>query len=79
MSARRFAMGVILESMHFTCNSAAVGFVSMSVPWFATESVHFYMQMNNCRVCKHACDKVCNVDCMRSHAVLFVSEQPYGL
>ena len=44
----------------------------------ALESMHFYMQLNNCRVCKHVCARVCHGNCHRIHAFLCASEQLIG-
>ena len=41
----------------------------MSMPRFATwiviNSLHAYVQLHNCRVCRHVCDQACNVNCVR--------------
>jgi len=42
------------------------------------ESLRFYVQLNNCRVCKHVCAKVCCGNCCRIHACLRASEQLIG-
>ena len=59
-----------------------VGFVGMYVTRFAlsnvAESLHFYVQLNNCRVCKHVCAKVCHGNCYRSNAFLRAGEQLIG-
>ena len=44
----------------------------------AMESMHFYVQLNNCRVCKHICGRVCHGNCYRIHAFLHASEQLIG-
>ena len=59
-----------------------VGFVGMYVTRFGlsnvAESLHFYVQLNNCRVCKHVCAKVCHGNCYRSNAFLRAGEQLIG-
>ena len=58
------------------------GFVGMSVTRFALSNVaeimHFYVQLNNCRVCRHVCARVCHGNCHRIHAFLGASEQLIG-
>ena len=44
----------------------------------AMESMHFYVQLNNCRVCKHICGRVCHGNCYIIHAFSRASEQLIG-
>ena len=69
----------------FACEWITVGFVRMPVTRFAgfvgmavtrfalsnvAESMHCYVRLNNCRVCKHVCARVCHGNCHRIQACL---------
>ena len=44
----------------------------------AMDNSHFYVQLNNCRVCKHVCARVCHGNCRRIRAFLRAGEQLIG-